>query len=70
MTYEGDILTGYAAFAGAALMDFALERRIMQTVYLLTLPAALERFGDLFAWGTTYESSSEKSEAMNERPDI
>ena len=24
------------------------QRRIMQTVYLLTLPAALERFGDLF----------------------
>ena len=28
------------------------ERRIMQTVYLLTLPAALDRFGDMFTGDT------------------
>ena len=34
----------------SAVGDFlnSKERRIMQTVYLLTLPAALDRFGDLF----------------------
>jgi len=52
MTYGCGILTGYAAFAGAALMDLAPER-----------------FSDPFFQGTIYESSSEKAEAMNERPE-
>ena len=39
---------GEAALSACGEFLNTRERRIMQTVYLLTLPAALERFGDLF----------------------
>ena len=44
--------TGEPALAACGAFLTARESRIMQTLYLLTLPVALERFADLFTTGT------------------
>ena len=44
--------TDVPALSSCGAFLSARESRIMQTLYLLTLPAAFERFGDIFTTGT------------------